>query len=72
MIGLNIDRFEAETDIPNFWPEPTGEKMQDKTDADRPYTIETSKPESDIFDLARMITYRANTRRRFRRSSSII
>ena len=71
MIGLNVDRFEVENDIPNGWPEPAEVKMRDKPDVD-PYTIETSKPESDIFDLARMITYRANTRRRFRRSSSII
>lgn len=72
MIGVNMDRFEGENNIPNVWPEPAEVKMQDMTDVERPYTIETSKPESDIFDLARMITYRASTRRRFRRSSSII
>ena len=71
MLDINISNFDIDQTEFSLRPVTVPQEI---TPAVEPETVKfrMADAESDIFDLARSIADRAYTRRRFRRSSSII
>ena len=70
MTSLDINNFSEDSDASLMWDESSigNTTTTDITDL----KSEMAEVNPNIFDLARLINYRANSRRRLRRSSSII
>jgi hypothetical protein len=71
MTSLNIDKYNENNENTLIWQETAGNEDRVAANNDAP-RIEVVSRKPDLFELARTISYRANSRRRFRRSSSII
>lgn len=70
MIDLDIGNFDDFNEGPVTWQKAASVEKQTTANVDTP-KIEMSNRETDIFDLARSISNRANSGRRLRRASSI-
>ena len=71
MTSLNIDKYNENNESAVIWKDAGSEDDgMAVTNDSRPVEALQDKP--DLFELARSISYRANFRRRFKRSSSII
>lgn len=71
MIELNINDNDGDPNNPVIWAGDENDENGIMGGNDGGH-IELSPPESDLFDLARVISVRGTSRRRLRRSSSII
>ena len=71
MTSLNIDKYNENAENAMIWRDTVADDKQMAANNEVP-KIEPLNQKPDLFDLARSISERANSRRRLRRSSSII